>query len=99
MIIRKYNNGTFRVKRDWEDDENLVVALCNSSEADFVPLGEEYCLGGAIGMAQDLYNPKTGKVYMITYDADKKWRYHYNVWLRGYAPTENDLERLACYGY
>ena len=29
MVITKFNNGNFRVKREWGDDENLIVALCN----------------------------------------------------------------------
>lgn len=80
MVITKFSNGNFRVKREWGDDENLIVALCNSAELDFTPLGEEYCLGNTLGMAQDLYNCNTGKTYMIKgieYPDEEGWYMDY----------------------
>lgn len=94
MVITKFNNGNFRVKREWGDDENLIVALCNSAELDFTPLGEEYCLGNALGMAQDLYNWNTGKTYMITHDKAVKWKYMRSIYITGYPASENELAQI-----
>lgn len=83
MIITKYKNGNFRVRKEDIDDENLIVALCNSAELDFELVGEEYCLGNAIGMAYDLYNANTGLTYSVTSEDMHKWKYIYSVFLRG----------------
>ena len=83
MKIKKFLNGNFNVRREPEDDMNLIVSLCNSIELDFfVPEGDEgepYCLGNAIGMAQDLYNANTGRTYMITGKDQETWAAGFSV--------------------
>lgn len=83
MIITKYKNGNFRVRKEDYDDENLIVALCNSAELDFDFAGDEFCLGNATGMAYDLYNANTGLTYCVTSEDINKWKYMYSVLLRG----------------
>lgn len=87
MIIKRFKNGNYNVRRDAGENENLIVALCNSAELDFYfpegEKGEPFCLGNAIGMAQDLYNANTGKVYMITDQDQQKWKRHFVVHLVG----------------
>lgn len=85
MYIKKFKNGNFNVRREpeYKDDTNLIVALCNSAELDFsLPQGKEgepYCLGNAIGMAQDLYNANTGRTYMITGKDQETWAAGFSV--------------------
>lgn len=83
MYIKKFKNENFNLRREPEDDMNLIVALCNSAELDFfVPdgyEGEPYCLGNAIGMAQDLYNANTGRYYMITGKDQETWAAGFSV--------------------
>lgn len=83
MIITKYKNGNFRVRKEDGDDMNLLFALCNSAELDLELAGDEFCLGNAIGMAQDLYNTNTGLTYRVTSEDMNKWKYMYSVLLRG----------------
>ena len=83
MKIKKFLNGNFNVRREPEDDMNLIVSLCNSAELDFfVPEGDEgepYCLGNAIGMAQDVYNANTNRIYTITNKDQKIWATGFSV--------------------
>lgn len=85
MKIKKFLNGNFNVRREpeYKDDTNLIVALCNSAELDFfVPEGDEgepYCLGNAIGMAQDLYNAHTNRTYTITDQDQETWAAGFSV--------------------
>lgn len=70
MKITEFKNGNFNVQLEPDydtsaDSQHLIVALCNSAECDFELQGEEYCLGNS-EIAQNLYNNKLDKLYVVT---------------------------------
>ena len=75
MIIKRFKNGNFNVKHeaDYDYNDNLIEQLCYSAELDFCTTSEWWSLGNwsldDYGMAMDLFNYKTGLIYIVT-DSD-----------------------------
>lgn len=75
MEAVRFKNGNIHVKKERDDDlknldfrEVLVKAfdaLFTQCDCDFH--GEEYCLGNAVGMAQDVYCYNNDRVYCVAY--------------------------------
>ena len=84
MIIKRFNNGNFNVKHeaDYDYSNDLIEQLCNSSELDFVPAGDEGSFGNW-DVYYPLYNAYTDMIYLPTGSDCNKYRQGKAVKLRG----------------
>ena len=73
MIVERKPNGDYLVQAEPEDlapeqrETLLVLLLWALGDSDCSLLGEEYCLGNALGMVVDVYDYYTGKVIRLPY--------------------------------
>ncbi len=84
MVIHKYKNGNFTVRRESGFDTfDLLVDLCNSTELDFTIAGDPGCLGNS-AMFTPLYNYNTGLQYSVTSMDERKYAAGKTVRLCGF---------------
>lgn len=73
MIVERKPNGDYLAQAEAEDlapeqrETLLVLLIWAMGDSDCSILGEEYCLGNALGMAVDLYDYYSGKVIRLPY--------------------------------
>ena len=73
MIVERKPNGDYLAQAESSDtapeqrETLLVLLLWALGDSDCSFLGEEYCLGNALGMAADVYGYYSGKVIRLPY--------------------------------
>lgn len=73
MIVERKPNGDYLAQAEPSDtapeqrETLLVLLLWALGDSDCSFLGEEYCLGNALGMAADVYDYYSGKVIRLPY--------------------------------
>lgn len=95
MIIKKFKNGNFNVKHEpkYDNSDNLIEQLCNSSELDFMLAGEVGCLGN-YSIYYPLYNAHTDLIYVVTGRDCYKYKQGKTVKLYGRVMDTEELEAL-----
>ena len=105
MIVKRFKNGNFNVKAEAgeltgsgsyleRDGLELIIDLCNSSELDFMPAGDEGCFGN-FDMYYPLYNAYTDMLYLPTGSDCHKYRQGKAVKLYGRPLDQDEREELT----
>ena len=95
MYIKQFKNGNFNVKHeaDYDYKDNLIDQLCNSSDLDFMPAGDEGCFGNW-DMYYPLYNAYTDMLYLPTGSDCMAYRAGKTVKLYGRPLDQEEREAL-----
>lgn len=101
--IREFENGNINFRLSTELLEQIKEGKISQIEAigwtldelDCYLVGEEYCIGNALGMAVDVYNAHSDYCYMLVFkDIEEVLMAGKTLKLYAREPDETDRERL-----